>query len=284
MSPFSRTVLAIVMIIGTTAGVVAAGAFIYISRRAEIVVDEHLCPINAVTKGHIVVLVDWTDPFTPQQRDALKDLFNRIKRDIAVHERLSLHLITGDAEKAGSPLFSFCKPLDPDNINPLIENERRLRDRWHEKFGKPLDAALSELMKGSIAPVSPILEAFDVILWSHSFQGDLPRRQLIVFSDLLQNMPDHSHYKHVPDPCTIVATPLGRRIKAKDWTNLRVVLHYWRNPQAQHIQGPEHLAFWVQILYLFGAAEVWHGNRVTLKNESLGCFPSVEPKGKRQAR
>src|SRR5262245_55617540 len=115
------------MIFLTSAAVALAGYIVYKRGRDQVVRDEHLCPINYPVKGHVVIAVDWTDRFTSQQRDALKDIITRYKRDIAVDERLSINLFTDNPEDAGTPIFSYCKPLDPDNINPVIENERRLR-------------------------------------------------------------------------------------------------------------------------------------------------------------
>jgi hypothetical protein len=43
------------------------------------------------------------------------------------------------------------------------------------------------LLQGSKAAKSPILEAMDVMLWNYTFQGDLPRRELAIFSDLISH-------------------------------------------------------------------------------------------------
>jgi hypothetical protein len=276
-----KTAIALIMIIATSGAVIIAGYFVHKARRDQIVVDEHLCPINSPVRGHVVVAVDRTDPFTAQQRDELKDIINRLKRDINVHERLSFNLITGNPEEAGTPIFDYCKPLDPENINPLIENERRLRDKWNEQFGKPLDSALAKLLEGGKSQTSPILEAIDVILWSHNFQADLPRRELVIFSDLLQHTTDHDQYKNVPNPCAIVATPLGQRLKAKKWNNLRVVLHRWRNPAAQKFQTAQQLSFWIGLFYLLGAPEVWDTSQKVPADSNVcsiaGTRPDVPP-------
>jgi hypothetical protein len=257
VSRSTKTAIALLIIIATTGGVLIAGYFLYKARRDQIAVDDHLCPINSPVKGHVVVAVDWTDPLTPPQREVIKDVINRLKRDIDVHERLSLNLITGNPEQAGVPIFSYCKPLDPENINPLIENERRLRDKWNAQFGGPLDDALTRLLEGGKSSTSPILEAIDVILWSHNFQADIPRRELVIFSDLLQHTTEHNQYKNVPNPCAIITTPIGQSLKAKNWNNVRVVLYRWRNPEARKFQTPQQLSFWTRLFYLLGAREVW---------------------------
>jgi hypothetical protein len=260
------------IILASVGAVGVAFYFIYAAQRDAVVVDEHLCPLNRLIVGHTIVAADWTDPFTAQQRDALRDVMNRLKREIPVHARLSIHLITGDPERAGVPIFSFCKPLDPDHINPLIETEKRLRDKWNEQFGKPLDSALTELLKGSVSPTSPILEAIDIILWNHNFQEDLPYRELVIFSDLLQNTPEQNHYKFIPNPCDVVNTPLGQRLKARNWKNLRIVFYYWRNPDAPKIQGPAHLSFWTRLFFLLGANEIRVGPALIPRNpDALKC-------------
>jgi hypothetical protein len=262
----AKTALAALLIVASLLLVGAVAYFMYASERDKIVVNEQLCPVDGSVKGHVAVVVDWTDPFTSQQRDALKDLISQIRRRMQVQERLSLFLITGNPEDAGTALFSYCKPLDPDHVNPLIENERRLKDKWNAQFGKPLDDALAKLLQGSVAPFSPILEALDIMLWAHNFQGDLPRRELVIFSDLLQNSATQNDYKRAAIPCALINTPLGQRLAAKNWSELRVTLHYWRNPQAQGMQGPRHLAFWTQLFYLLGATEVYDGSRLVQRD------------------
>jgi hypothetical protein len=256
-----KMISAVAMIAITLASMAVAVYLLVKAKRDEIVVDAHLCPVSKPIAGHVIVAVDWTDPLTQQQREALKDIIIRTKREIAVGELLSLHTITGNVEDSGTPVFSLCKPLDPDNINPLIENERRLRDKWNLQFGKPLDVALDRLLKGSSAPESPILESIDSIMWQHNFQGDLPHRSLMIFSDLIQNTPDQSHYRSIQDSCAVLRTPLGRKLKAKDWRNLRLVFHYWRNPKAQNVQGPEHLVFWTRLFGNVGVQDIRVGNR-----------------------
>ena len=225
-----------------------------------------MCPLNGRPSGHTLVMVDWTDPFTEQQRNELRGIIYRLKNEIAVDEKLSVHIITANVEDSAIPVkykgvdgslqeFNKCKPLDPNKINPLVENERRQKEKWEASFGRPLEQLLAKLLEGSEAPQSPILEAIDVIMWGPDFQGNLPARRLVIVSDLLQNTNDQTHLKGpLPDVCSVMETPLGRSLKSKNWERVTVVLHYWRNPKWQLVQQrPEHFEFWARLF----SCSVW---------------------------
>jgi hypothetical protein len=284
MSKGAQLVIAVFILVLCAVGVVALGVLYVRMDGKKVTINSDLCPSDRPAKGHVVVAVDWTDPFSEQQRETLKDIVGRLKHDIGVDERLSLVHITGNPEDSAKPIFSVCKPLDPENINPLIENERRLKAKWNDQFGKPLEEKLAQLLQGSTAPYSPILEAIDVILWSHNFQADLPRRQLVIFSDLLQNWQGHSHYKTVSTACEFMRTASAQRLKARNWEGVSVVLHYWRNARDSQLQSQAHLNFWTDILYYFGAAEVRVGAKLIDRGPSCIVTQSVPKASKPKVR
>lgn len=234
--------------------VVGAGFLWYSSLPKAAQLDpESLCPVDQAPAGHSLLLVDRTDPYTPDQRRRLRQTIMELARAIQVHERLSIRLITGDPEQAARPVFNLCNPGDGRLVDPLTGNPARAQKLWQDSFGAPLEAILDSLMEGASAPRSPILEAVEVALWSHDFSSDLPRRRLILFSDLLQNVPGHSHYKALLSSEAFLATPAGQRLQGHAWHNLTVDLIYLRNPQAAHRQGAVHLAFWHGLFQHLGA-------------------------------
>jgi hypothetical protein len=277
MSKVAQLVTAILILLLCAVGLVALSVLYVRMDGKKIATNNDLCPSDRAPKGHVVVAVDWTDPFSEQQREALRDVVRRLKHDVRVDERLSLVHITGNPEDSAKPIFSVCKPLDLENINPLVENERRLKMKWEDQFGRPLDEKLTQLLQGSTAPHSPILEAIDVILWSHNFQADLQRRQLVIFSDLLQNWQGHSHYKNVPAACEFMRTASAQRLKARNWEGVSVVLHRWRNARDSQLQSEAHLNFWTDIFYHFGAAEVRVGTKLVDRGPSCIVTQGVHP-------
>jgi hypothetical protein len=88
-------------------------------------------------------------------------------------------------------------------------------------------------------------------------RADIPDRSLVVFSDWMQNSSLLSHRKAAPSsPCQFLNSPLGQRLKAHDWSGMRVLLEYMRNPRDATRQTPAHRAWWPTLFYLLGAREV----------------------------
>jgi hypothetical protein len=188
-----------------------------------------LCPMDGKPLGHTLVLVDKTDFHTPQHVAAIKDWIGRKKAAVGDHEMLSLRLITDRPEDAGRPLFSRCNPGDGKGMSSRWSNPRRAWERWRPSFGEPLEQALGGILRHQQAKVSPILESIDVALWDTSFSPDLPSRTLVIVSDMVQNMPGHSHYRAIPSVDAFLKTPLGRRLQTRAWRGVRVEIVYLRN-------------------------------------------------------
>jgi hypothetical protein len=270
-------------------GVVVGIVIVVINLPPPLQVDEEtLCPREHKTAGHTLVLVDWTDAYSEQQRRALRDIILTLRDDVQLHEQLSIHLITGNAEDAGAPRFTRCKPVELKNLNPLIHTWKRFHKRWLESFGEPLDKELVKLLQGGTAPQSPILESIEVIMWAHNFQGNLPSRRLVIVSDLLQNVPGHSHLTgSPPDPCAFLETPLGQRLKARNWDNIVVDIRYWPNSQWRSRQTPDHQRFWTQLFHLLGATQVFVDSRENLgRPNCAGSLPEIRkpPVGQKAGR
>jgi hypothetical protein len=215
-----------------------------------------LCPMDGKPLGHTLVLVDKTDFHTRQHVAAIKDWIGRKKAAVGDHEMLSLRLITDRPEDAGRPLFSRCNPGDGKGMSSRWSNPRRAWERWRASFGEPLEQALGGILRDQQAKVSPILESIDVALWDTSFSPDLPSRTLVIVSDMVQNMPGHSHYRAIPSVDAFLKTPLGRRLQTRAWRGVRVEIVYLRNVAFNSKQGNAHTAFWDLLLRRLGVEEV----------------------------
>ena len=204
------------------------------------------------------------------------------------HERLSLHVITGRAEDASAPWKGFqrCKSADPATVDPTHQNERMVRADYEQLFLDPLKALLLDLTKGSAAPQSPILEVIELLMWSPHFRPEVPNRTLEIFSDLLHHTKSLSHLARLPDPCAVLASNIGSRLKSHDWRKVKMVLHYQRNPRDAARQGDAHRQWWVRLFRLLGASEIFDGAMLIVDdNAACGKEPSRTtkraPAGKR---
>lgn len=224
--------------------------------------DREHC-LRGAEKASTIVLVDRTDPFTPDQREHIRHVVEGLAETLGRDERLALHVITADPQASALPWvpaaggrgFAYCKPHEPRAVNKLIETERFVRAAYERDFARPLAGVVEALMAGGEAPRSPILEAMEAAAW-----GPVRVDRIVVISDLLQ----HSEISHLggglPDVCAVAASPLGARLKAR-LTGRTVVLHQLRNTKHFARQTPQHRQWWSRLLYELEVAEVHDGAR-----------------------
>lgn len=148
--------------------------------------------------GVINVLVDRTGATTESQLESLRSIFTNIKKSIRKNERLAAYAI--DAEPAATPLtlIEACAPVSEQDASALTDNIKRVKQRFDDSFGKPLDDFIATLKRQKTESQSPILEVLQAVSASapaiNTAAGE-PRRELVVFSDMLQHSYRASLYK-----------------------------------------------------------------------------------------
>jgi hypothetical protein len=263
----------------------AGGGYAFLVLQPEVALDADFCaPTPARTW---LVGVDQTDIQPSYEQERIIKGVLAIADRMRKQERLALHVITGRADDASAPWpapgfpkgFRRCKAADPGSVNPAVENETLVRGEYERDFLNPLKKILPDLTKGHTAPLSPILQAVEVMMWSPHFRADVvPNRTLVLYSDLLQHTKALSQLSGPRlDPCAVLASDIGARLRAHDWRGVRVVLEYLRNPRDAARQGREHLRFWVRIFYRLGAAEVFDGKTLAA-NDAPTCAPITTPR------
>ena len=215
-------------------------------RSSEIEVDpETLCPLDLAAPMHVVFLIDKTDPLTERLVDELTVDLLGARRSLAAGERLSVFLIDDRVEETFAPLFSRCSPGRAEEANELYENPRMIQRAFDEAFGRPVDAALTELVRATTAPRSPIFEAVQQV-------GDWPpcrdaaRRRLVLVSDLLQNVDELSLYGTPPPFSELMKQDYLQRM-LPDLRGVEVSLHVVRRSTRSAKgagQASEREAFW----------------------------------------
>lgn len=215
--------------------------------------EETLCRKHNPPPSQTILLVDKTDPLTPPQRDRLAQLIRDELARIPRHGELLVFVI----DQHGSfltPRFAACSPGTQDQANVWYENGRDLEARFEKHFAAPLAALLADLQRGTVSPTSPILESLEAV--AHRFESHVPELRLILFSDMLQNSADFSHYRY--------------SLRLETWTRqppvlygVQVVLYYLERDNGRRIQRqPEHRAFWDAYWQHTGAYSVsWFDER-----------------------
>jgi hypothetical protein len=247
----------IVAILGFGA-LASAGVGVYAIRRAlaarQQIDPTTFCPLNGPVVGHTALVIDRTDPFTREQARQLRQLFQKLRGELAVHELLSTFLITAEVPTVARPVLSRCNPGDPSSVNEWIDSLRRVQERWRESFGKPIDDLLEELLRAARAERSPIIATLRAVAARFDFASPAPRR-LIIFSDMLENMGAITHYGKRPDPDHLAA-----QIKVSgtlpELTGVTVEIVYLGNSRDARFQGPAHLEWWRRFLNAAGARSV----------------------------
>lgn len=219
--------------------------------------DSTLCEEGCLPPAATALLVDKTDPLTASQVDRLDSLIKRVKNSLVKQERFSIFVLQDEDVFFSKPVFSLCNPGTRNDANQVIENPTRIQQRFEKKFGEPLSKILVDLQKGSVAQFSPVMEMIRHVATSPEFQASSENRRLIVFSDLLQNVPRYSHYSEL----LLDGTEAFGRLRATryfdsvstDLSGLIVDLVYLQRDNGRRIQGEEHLAFWRAYLSAQGA-------------------------------
>lgn len=234
----------LLMLIGAcvaTIGILAGAGYFYLTREKGI--DKTtLCPANGPT-GHVVLLVDQTDPFNFVQKRAFEvELQDVVLRRTPKGSLLSVYVLGEDFTSNAEPLVELCNPGSGEDKNAMTSNLIRLRNQYEERFVHPLLQQSEKLVAATPAKKSPIFEMLQVVginaFRKHSIQGE---RRLIVVSDMLHNTAEFSMYKGWPDFDVFAASAYGQKAQA-DLSGVQVELDYLINDPK--IQSRRNLSFW----------------------------------------
>jgi uncharacterized protein YneF (UPF0154 family) len=242
------TVLGLVLI-----GVLAGGAW-WISQRPT---PNELtnCPPTGPRAVYLVIF-DQSDPATPQQAQRIRQTMQHLKATAQTGDRFDIYSFEGDAKNVLEPRLVMCRP--PDKANEWIENVKRAQLRY-EDFGNKLDQMVNELLKVGEQKNSPIIESLRAATIT-SLGSPLLRPEtsvrVILFSDMIQNTADHSHYRAKPDFEDLSKSSLWPRLRP-NLAGVETEIHYLLRPEAknrsgQSIQSRGHQLFWEHLVIASG--------------------------------
>jgi hypothetical protein len=231
--------------------IVALGAagYGFIGRES---IDSRSCRSSGPA-GHVVLLVDKTDPFTRTQRLAFIDLLREIGATrVAKGELLSVFVLGESVDSAVEPVFERCNPGNAQDASKWNANPERLRRNYEDTFLKPLAGVAAHIEGERPAPVSPIMEMLQLVAINGFRRNDVrgPRR-LIVVSDMLQNTAEYSHYRGDVSFERFRARPYFQRVRV-DLSEVAIELRYLMHAPA--IQNRGHAKFWEDYFRELGAS------------------------------
>jgi hypothetical protein len=239
-------IVAIVIFLSSLAGV----AYYLITRDSGLD-RQTLCPKSGPT-GHIVLMVDKTDPLNFSQKQAfLRLLEELVDHRVAPGYLVSVFVLGEDFREGAKPLVEVCNPGSGEGKSELTANVSKLNAQFRERFREPLLKQADALISTRPAKNSPIIEMLQLVsingFRKHAVNG--PRR-LVIVSDKLHKTRELSMYQVLPDMDAYEESDYGRKMKM-DLGGVEVELHHVLN--YPKLQTPRQLAFWEKFFEKSGA-------------------------------
>ncbi|ASJ72797.1 hypothetical protein [Granulosicoccus antarcticus] len=231
----------------------AVAAFLWWNTQSQVKYDDATgCPATGPS-AKMVFLIDTSDQISPLQRLDLRKQIDKYIESAPTYAKIVIYSLVPDEETHVEKVFDSCKPRDGTAANALTENERILKNGWREKFAEPIKIILSDALVTKNSDESPILEALQYVSVAQMDDSDLAGDvQLIIGSDMLQNMPEYSHYRDSQDFSFYVELPYSQKT-ALSLPPIDVKLLYIARTGYETVQSRKHVLFWEQYFANAGA-------------------------------
>ena len=148
---------------------------------------ETLCVLSDEPPPHMAIIIDKTDEYTETQAELIASVIRRTQQRLDVGERMTLFELDENGRFDPRGEFSLCNPGRGTQVNPLFRNPGMIEERYERLFETPMEAALVDLVVPKEAPASPVVEAVARLSQTEAFSPDVPRRRIVLISDVLQN-------------------------------------------------------------------------------------------------
>lgn len=159
------------------------------------VLAETGCRIDRKDPAHTVVLIDQSDPFSPNDMDWVRQLIDEEARSLPKYGRLTVLMPNARSPFDPKVLHAACSSGSPDRANPILSNPRMVADAFRKGFYEPLMAEVDKALEDTRQPASPLTEALYSVADRADFQSGMRNRRLVVVSDLMQHSDGFSFYR-----------------------------------------------------------------------------------------
>ncbi|ARV17648.1 hypothetical protein AEP_00688 [Curvibacter sp. AEP1-3] len=213
-----------------------------------------LCPASGPL-GHVIVLVDKSDPMGFTQRKDFEVLYRDIVTTLVPkHHLLSVYALADDFKATSEPLLELCNPGDGSDVSQLNGNPAMVKKAFDSKYLRPMVDLSDQLLTDKPGKASPILEMVQLVgITGFNKRAVAGEHRLIIISDMVQNSPQLNMYKGVPTYATFAGTPYGQKTLA-DLKGAKVEIRMLLNTPA--VQGEGLLNFWRQYIKQSGGSVV----------------------------
>lgn len=173
------------------------GYYLYAEYNSPNLDKTTLCPANPrhPVPEQRAILIDASDVYSELLRDDINQKLNEIYEKAPKYTRISIYTIHADTKLAGAePDIMLCNPGDGSDLSWIVDNPTLVKTKWERDFKQPLNKITEATFEKPTAGQSPIMEqVLRISVLGFDKQIDAPRK-LYIFSDMLQNTDDWSHY------------------------------------------------------------------------------------------
>ena len=229
--------------------------------------DENLCAIGRQPTRSTILLLDTSDPLSPQHQAELNRLLREMNPEFQVDENSDFFVAPGEelvvyemTEELGGfePSLTLCNPgLNPnarERWRDLVEGRAIAQRRW-----QMFDDRIQELFAMEEAPSqssSPLIEALGVIVPRHvtsdrSLAQEVSPVHLILYSDLLQHSESLSHYGPYPPADQLLTTPALRHL-GTNLGGVEVSIFRLDRSRDSRWQTVDHYYWWTELVQELG--------------------------------
>lgn len=213
------------------------------------------CPRAGPRAVH-ALLIDQSDPISPQQAERVRQEMARLRDSSNFGERIDIYVMEGDTQNLLTPVLSVCNPGNPREANQLYENPEQIRRAFEERYATQVQRTIDSLLSATNRPNSPILESIKAVAigaFGPYEQGAIPLRLTIV-SDMVQHSQAVSQFRGETGFAELSRSPTWRGLLA-NLKGAEVHIFYLLRPTARRgntpIQNRGHQQFWEQVIGAF---------------------------------
>ncbi|MFV0422290.1 hypothetical protein [Oleidesulfovibrio sp.] len=247
-TPYSRrnrsTVLGIAILIGVL--ILFASVVTYVA-------DTQSAPPPPLLH-HTVLLLDRTDPLPPEINALVASRLERLKQKLPTGAMLTVAEINATSGGNLKPLIQLRKPrsigsMTTENVEKIASDYKQTWEQRIDALSKQLTTAVTESIE-----TSPIMETTQRLEDLPEYSAAIPRRELIIISDMLQNSRIVSVYKN-----ELFFSDMQHSIWP-DFSNIHVTVYQvTRTTQNNRSKQTFQLNnFWKDFFLRCGATVEWH--------------------------
>lgn len=242
------------LLLGTLVAGTVVTCFMFLTHRRAEPRDAEQCKIGVEPSRTTVVEFDRTDPLSPRQMGATKQVFGEIEKAMLPDEKLIVSALDANWTGLATPVFAGCRPPRKASESPDGTSDRYLAKQFDRFFASRVNASVESLSKNSESKTSPIFEHIAAMAKLPDFQGSSEHRRLVVFTDGLQNTSAFPlKNNRAADFSKLKNTPYFRELLV-DLTGVEVWVFYVERTKLAQLQTTQHKAFMRNYFEAQGAA------------------------------